>query len=150
MVRIGIGLYGVASCEEDRGRLHNVISLKSTIKQIKEYGPGETVGYGRHGKITKPSRIAVIPIGYADGLRRQLGNGAACFHVNGRPAPIIGNVCMDLCMIDVTDIECREDDTAVLFDENHPIEAISNACGTIPYEIMTGISQRVKRIYVKE
>jgi len=150
MVRIGIGLYGVASCEEDRGRLHNVISLKSTIKQIKEYESGETVGYGRHGKITKPSRIGVIPIGYADGLRRQLGNGAACFWVNGKPAPIIGNVCMDLCMIDVTGIDCKEDDTAILFDENHPIEAISNACNTIPYEIMTGISQRVKRVYVKE
>lgn len=150
MVRIGIGLYGVASCDEDRGRLHNVISLKSTIKQIKEYEVGETVGYGRHGKITKPSRIGVIPIGYADGLRRQLGNGAACFWVNGKPAPIIGNVCMDLCMIDVTGIDCKEDDTAVLFDESHPIEEISKACNTIPYEIMTGISQRVKRVYVKE
>lgn len=150
MVRIGIGLYGVASCDEDRGRLHNVISLKSTIKQIKEYEAGETVGYGRHGKITKPSRIGVIPIGYADGLRRQLGNGAACFWVNGKPAPIIGNVCMDLCMIDVTGIDCKEDDTAVLFDESHPIEEISKACNTIPYEIMTGISQRVKRVYVKE
>lgn len=150
MVRIGIGLYGVASCDEDSGKLHNVISLKSTIKQIKEYEAGETVGYGRHGKITKPSRIGVIPIGYADGLRRQLGNGAACFWVNGKPAPIIGNVCMDLCMIDVTGIDCKEDDTAILFDENHPIEAISNACNTIPYEIMTGISQRVKRVYVKE
>ena len=150
MVRIGIGLYGVASCDEDRGKLHNVISLKSTIKQIKEYDAGETVGYGRHGRITKPSRIGVIPIGYADGLRRQLGNGAACFWVNGKPAPIIGNVCMDLCMIDVTGIECKEDDTAVLFDESHPIEEISKACNTIPYEIMTGISQRVKRVYVKE
>jgi len=150
MVRIGIGLYGVASCDEDRDKLHNVISLKSTIKQIKEYDAGETVGYGRHGKITKPSRIGVIPIGYADGLRRQLGNGAACFWVNGKAAPIIGNICMDLCMIDITGIDCKEDDTAILFDENHPIEAISKACDTIPYEIMTGISQRVKRVYVKE
>ena len=150
MVRLGIGVYGVAVCEEDRGKLHNVMSLKTTIKQIKEYGPGETIGYGRHGKITKPSRIAVIPIGYADGLRRQLGNGKACFWVNGKPAPIIGNICMDLTMIDVTDIDCQEDDTAVLFDDNHPIEIIAEACDTIPYEIMTRISQRVKRIYVKE
>ncbi|MBQ4205814.1 MAG: bifunctional UDP-N-acetylmuramoyl-tripeptide:D-alanyl-D-alanine ligase/alanine racemase, partial [Bacteroidales bacterium] len=104
MVRLGIGVYGVAVVDEDRGKLHNVMSLKSTIKQIKEYGPGETIGYGRHGKITKPSRIAVIPIGYADGLRRQLGNGKACFWVNGKPAPIIGNICMDLTMIDVTGI----------------------------------------------
>ena len=150
MVRLGIGVYGVAVCDEDRGKLHNVMSLKSTIKQIKEYGPGETIGYGRHGKITKPSRIAVIPIGYADGLRRQLGNGKACFWVNGKAAPIIGNICMDLTMIDVTGIDCQEDDTAVLFDDNHPIEIIAEACDTIPYEIMTRISQRVKRIYVKE
>ena len=150
MVRLGIGVYGVAICDEDRGKLHNVMSLKTTIKQIKEYGPGETIGYGRHGKITKPSRIAVIPIGYADGLRRQLGNGKACFWVNGKPAPIIGNICMDLTMIDVTGIDCHEDDTAVLFDDNHPIEIIAEACDTIPYEIMTRISQRVKRIYVKE
>ena len=150
MVRLGIGVYGVAICDEDRGKLHNVMSLKTTIKQIKEYGPGETIGYGRHGKITKPSRIAVIPIGYADGLRRQLGNGNACFWVNGKPAPIIGNICMDLTMIDVTGIDCQEDDTAVLFDDNHPIEIIADACDTIPYEIMTRISQRVKRIYVKE
>ena len=150
MVRLGIGVYGVAICDEDRGKLHNVMSLKTTIKQIKEYGPGETIGYGRHGKITKPSRIAVIPIGYADGLRRQLGNGKACFWVNGKPAPIIGNICMDLTMIDVTGIDCLEDDTAVLFDDNHPIEVIADACDTIPYEIMTRISQRVKRIYVKE
>lgn len=150
MVRLGIGVYGVAVVDEDRGKLHNVMSLKSTIKQIKEYGPGETIGYGRHGKITKPSRIAVIPIGYADGLRRQLGNGKACFWVNGKPAPIIGNICMDLTMIDVTGIDCQEDDTAVLFDDNHPIEIIADACDTIPYEIMTRISQRVKRIYTKE
>jgi alanine racemase len=150
MVRLGIGVYGVPICDEDRGKLHNVMSLKSTIKQIKEYGPGETIGYGRHGKITKLSRIAVIPIGYADGLRRELGNGNACFWVNGKAAPIVGNVCMDLTMIDVTGIDCQEDDTAVLFDDNHPIEIIANACHTIPYEIMTRISQRVKRIYVKE
>ena len=150
MVRLGIGVYGVPVCDEDRGKLHNVMALKSTIKQIKEYGPGETIGYGRHGKITKPSRIAVIPIGYADGLRRELGNGNASFWVNGKAAPIIGNVCMDLTMIDITGIDCQEDDTAVLFDDNHPIEIIANACNTIPYEIMTRISQRVKRIYVKE
>ena len=150
MVRLGIGVYGVAVVDEDRGKLHNVMSLKTTIKQIKKYGPGETIGYGRHGKITEPSRIAVIPIGYADGLRRELSNGNACFWVNGKPAPIIGNICMDLTMIDVTGIDCQEDDTAVLFDDNHPIEIIANACNTIPYEIMTRISQRVKRIYVKE
>lgn len=150
MVRLGIGIYGIAPCKEDKGKLHNVVSLKSTIVNIKEYEEGETVGYGRHGVITRHSRIGIIPIGYADGLRRQLGNGKACFWVNGKPAPIIGNICMDLCMIDVTGIDCKEDDTAILFDENHHVEDIAKACDTIPYEILTGISQRVKRVYYQE
>lgn len=150
MVRLGIGIYGIAPCREDEGKLHNVVSLKSTIVNIKEYEAGETVGYCRRGVIGRHSRIGVIPIGYADGLRRQLGNGKACFWVNGKPAPIIGNICMDLCMIDVTGIDCKEDDTAILFDENHPVEDIAKSCATIPYEILTGISQRVKRVYYQE
>lgn len=150
MVRLGIGIYGIAPCKEDEGKLHNVISLKSTVVQIKEYEAGETIGYSRKGVITKPSRIGVIPIGYADGLKRQLGNGAASFYVNGKAAPIIGNICMDMCMIDLTDIECKENDTAILFDEEHDVKDIAEACNTIPYEILTSISQRVKRIYYQE
>ena len=150
MVRLGIGIYGIAPCKEDEGKLRNVISLKSTVVQIKEYEVGETIGYSRKGVITKPSRIGVIPIGYADGLKRQLGNGGASFYVNGKAAPIIGNICMDMCMIDLTDIECKENDTAILFDENHAVEDIAKACDTIPYEILTSISQRVKRIYYQE
>jgi alanine racemase len=150
MVRLGIGVYGVAPCEEDKGKLKNVISLKTTIVQIKEYEVGETVGYSRRGVIERKSRIGVVPIGYADGLNRRLGNGAACFYVNGKAAPIIGNICMDMCMIDLTGIDCMEDDTAILFNEDYPIERIADACGTIPYEILTSISHRVKRIYFQE
>lgn len=150
MVRLGIGVYGVAPCEEDKGKLKNVISLKTTIVQIKEYEEGETVGYSRRGVIDRKSRIGVVPIGYADGLNRRLGNGAACFYVNGKPAPIIGNICMDMCMIDLTDIDCKEDDTAILFNHDYPVERIADACGTIPYEILTSISHRVKRIYFQE
>lgn len=150
MVRLGIGIYGIAPCEEDKGKLRTVISLKTTIVQIKEYEIGETIGYSRRGKIEKKSRIGVVPIGYADGLKRQLGNGSACFYVNGKAAPIIGNICMDMCMIDLTGIDCQENDTAILFDQDHPIERIAEACDTIPYEILTSISQRVKRIYYQE
>lgn len=150
MVRLGIGIYGVPPCDEDRGKLKNVVSLKTTIVQIKEYECGETVGYSRRGVINRKSKIGVVPIGYADGLKRQLGNGKACFYVNGKAAPIIGNICMDMCMIDLTDIECKENDTAILFDENHSIERIAEACDTIAYEILTSISQRVKRIYYHE
>ena len=148
MVRLGIGLYGISACKEDK--VSTVISLKSTIVQIKEYEIGETVGYSRKAVLSRKSRIGVIPIGYADGLKRQLGNGVGCFYVNGKAAPIIGNICMDMCMIDLTDIECKEEDTAVLFDESHPIEDIAMKCDTIPYEILTSISQRVKRVYYQE
>lgn len=150
MVRLGIGVYGVSPCEEDKGKLKNVVSLKTTIVQIKEYEIGETVGYSRRGVIERKSRVGVVPIGYADGLNRRLGNGAACFYVNGKPAPIIGNICMDMCMIDLTGIDCKENDSAILFNEDYPIDRIADACGTIPYEILTGISHRVKRIYYQE
>lgn len=150
MVRLGIGVYGIAPCEEDKGKLKNVISLKTTIVQIKEYEVGETIGYSRKGVIERKSKIGVVPIGYADGLKRQLGNGNACFYVNGKAAPIIGNICMDMCMIDLTGIECKEDDIAILFNEDYPVERLAEACNTIPYEILTSISQRVKRIYYQE
>ena len=150
MVRLGIGIYGIAPCKEDKGKLKNVVSLKTTIVQIKEYEAGETIGCSRKGVITKHSRIGVVPIGYADGLKRQLGNGAASFYVNGKAAPIVGNICMDMCMIDLTDIECKENDIAILFDEHHSVERIAEVCDTIPYEILTSISQRVKRIYYQE
>lgn len=150
MVRLGIGVYGIPPCEDDRGKLKTVVSLKTTIVQIKEYEVGETIGYSRRGVIERKSKIGVVPIGYADGLKRQLGNGAISFYVNGKAAPIIGNICMDMCMIDLTGIDCKENDTAILFDENYSVERIAEVCNTIPYEILTSISQRVKRIYFQE
>jgi len=147
MARLGIGLYGVSCCGND---LKNISTLKTIISQIKKVEPGETVGYSRKGKVTRPSKIAVIPIGYADGLRRSLGNlnGRVC--LNGHFAPIIGNICMDMCMIDISGIEACVGDEVEIFGEHISITELAGKCGTIPYEILTGISQRVKRIYLQE
>lgn len=145
MVRLGIGLYGINP--SDNSMIHNVSTLKTTILQIEEVSAGETVGYSRNGKLTRDSRIAAIPIGYADGLDRRLGNGHGHCVVNGRRAPYLGNICMDVCMIDVTDIACREGDKAVIFGKDLPITELSNILDTIPYEVLTGISERVKRVY---
>lgn len=145
MVRLGLGLYGIDPI--DNRVLHNVATLKSTILQIHDVQPGTTVGYSRRGKIERPSRIAAVPIGYADGLNRHLGNGNAYCLVNGQRAPYTGNICMDVCMIDVTDIDCREGDTVEIFGDHLPVSTLSDILGTIPYEILTNISERVKRVY---
>ncbi|KAA6349186.1 Alanine racemase 1 [termite gut metagenome] len=145
MVRLGIGLYGVNPI--DNSVIHNVSTLKTTILQIRDVPANETVGYSRKGKLTRLSRIAVLPIGYADGLNRHLGNGNGYCVVNGKHAPYIGNICMDVCMIDVTDIDCKEGDKAVIFGNNLPVTVLSDTLKTIPYEILTSISERVKRIY---
>ena len=125
-------------------------SLKTTILQIKELSSAETVGYGRKGVLNKKSRIAAVPIGYADGLNRHLGNGVGEMWINGAKAPIIGNVCMDVTLIDVTDIDCQEGDTVEVFGENIRVEEIAEKLETIPYEILTSVSARVKRIYFRE
>ncbi len=148
-VRLGIGLYGVAPHQSVKG-LKVVSSLKTTILQIKELSSAETVGYGRKGVLNKKSRIAAVPIGYADGLNRHLGNGVGEMWINGAKAPIIGNVCMDVTLIDVTDIDCQEGDTVEVFGENIRVEEIAEKLGTIPYEILTSVSARVKRIYFRE
>lgn len=148
-VRLGIGLYGVAPHKSVKG-LKVVSSLKTTILQIKELSSAETVGYGRKGVLKKKSRIAAVPIGYADGLNRHLGNGVGEVWINGAKAPIIGNVCMDVTMIDVTDIECCEGDIVEVFGENIKVEEIAEKLGTIPYEVLTSISSRVKRVYFRE
>jgi len=145
MVRLGLGLYGVDPVTN--GILHNVSSLKTTILQIRDVAADRTVGYSRRGKLTRDSRIAAIPIGYADGLNRHLGNGRCYCLVNGRKAPYVGNICMDVCMIDVTDIPCRPGDSVEIFGDNLPVTVLSDALGTIPYEVLTGVSERVKRVY---
>ncbi len=148
MVRLGLGLYGINPLGQEI--LTNVSTLKTTILQIHDVPKEETVGYSRRGHLTRDSRIAVLPIGYADGLDRHLGNGHAYCLVNGQRAPYIGNICMDVCMIDVTDIPCREGDTAVIFGRELPPTVLSDVIGTIPYEILTSVSGRVKKVYFKK
>ena len=118
--------------------------------QLRDVPAEETVGYSRKGHLTRPSRIAAIPIGYADGLNRHLGNGNCYCLVNGKPAPYVGNICMDVCMIDVTDIPCKEGDSVEIFGDNLPITVLSNALDTIPYEVLSTVSPRVKRVYFQD
>lgn len=148
MARLGIGLYGV-SASGLKG-LKNVCTLKTTILQIKQVSSNETVGYGRKEKLERDTQIATIRFGYADGLDRQFGNRKGRVLINGHYAPIVGNVCMDLCMVDVTDIPAREGDTVVIFGEGLSVVDLAESIGTIPYEILTSISPRVKRVYIKE
>ncbi|MCR5039264.1 MAG: bifunctional UDP-N-acetylmuramoyl-tripeptide:D-alanyl-D-alanine ligase/alanine racemase [Bacteroidales bacterium] len=150
MVRLGIGLYGIPTCEVDKGVLQPVVSLKTTINQIKFIPKGDSIGYNRHGHAERDMRIGIVPIGYADGLSRLLGNGNGVFYVHGNPVKVIGDICMDMCMLDLTDVAASEGDTVVIFDAEHDIADIAKACQTIPYEIMTRVSQRVKRVYYQE
>ena len=148
MVRLGLGLYGINPITN--AVMHNVCTLKTTILQIHDVPADETVGYSRKGHLTRPSRIAAIPIGYADGLNRHLGNGHCYCLVSGKKAPYVGNICMDVCMIDVTDIDCKEGDKVEIFGDNLPVTVLSDALDTIPYEVLTSVSNRVKRIYYQD
>lgn len=148
MVRLGIGLYGIDPFTNQM--LHNVTTLKTTILQIHDVPADETVGYSRKGVLNRNSRIAALPIGYADGLNRHLGNGKGYCLVNGQKAPYVGNICMDVCMIDVTDIDCKEGDKAIIFGDELPVTVLSDILDTIPYEILTSVSERVKRVYYQD
>jgi Alr-MurF fusion protein len=151
MVRLGIGLYGVDSTAEKQLNLLPVATLRSTIAQIRKVKKSESVGYSRKGVMQKDSVVATIRIGYADGYNRKLGNGVGKVWVNGVLAPVIGNVCMDMTMIDISDINTvTEGDRVEIFGEHISIQAVAEWCETIPYEIMTSISQRVKRVYYDE
>ena len=151
MVRLGIGLYGVDSIGESKLNLQPVATLKSTIAQIRNVQASESVGYSRKGRVEKDSVIATIRIGYADGFSRKLGNKGGQVFVNGKMAPVIGNVCMDMTMIDITGIDdVVEGNVVEVFGIHLPIQQVAKWCETIPYEIMTGISQRVKREYFEE
>jgi alanine racemase len=151
MVRLGIGMYGIDMAHTNSLNLQSVATLKSTIAQIKHLNAGDSVSYNRKGIVTRDSVIATIRIGYADGYIRQLGNGVGKMSFNGQLAPVIGTICMDMTMIDVTDIaEVKEGDEVIIFGNELPIERIAEWANTIPYEIMTGISQRVKRVYFEE
>lgn len=150
MVRLGIGLYGIAPDEQEQRQLECIGTLKTTITQIKNIPAGETIGYSRKGVAKRAIQTATVAIGYADGLSRKLSNGVGRMWVNGYPAPIVGNVCMDMCMIDITDISAKEGDEVIVFGPAYPITKIAKDIGTIPYEVLTNISQRVKRVYFQE
>jgi Alr-MurF fusion protein len=150
MVRLGIGMYGISYQNEHQKNLKNVSTLKTIISQIKHLKKGDVVGYTAKNKVEKDSTIATIPIGYAHGLSRKLGNGNAHVLVNGKKAKYIGNICMDLCMIDISDIKANEGDEVIIFGENISVQELAKLQGTISYEILSGISQRVKRTFLKE
>jgi alanine racemase len=150
LVRLGIGLYGIGISQEEQHHLLNVNALKTTISQVKHLKAGDTVGYNRRGRITEPTTIATVPIGYADGLNRRLGNGAGHLYIQGKPAPIVGSVCMDMCMINVTGMNVKEGDEVIVFDSFETLKKIADTLGTITYEVLTSVSARVKRVYLQE
>nr|WP_320117170.1 bifunctional UDP-N-acetylmuramoyl-tripeptide:D-alanyl-D-alanine ligase/alanine racemase [uncultured Marinifilum sp.] len=148
MVRLGIGLYGVSSANQEK--LMNVSTLKTTISQIKIIAKENTVGYGRMGILNADTRIGIIPIGYADGFNRKLSKGVGKVLVNGKICPIVGNICMDMSMIDLTNIKANEGDSVIIFGDDYPVSELAAQLHTIPYEILTTISRRVKRVYLQE
>lgn len=150
MVRLGIGLYGISNDYEEQKELENVGTLKSIISQIRTIEKGESVGYGRRFIAEKETIIATIPIGYADGIRRSWGHGVGYVVINNKQAKIIGSICMDMLMVDVTNIDCKEGQTVIVFGENPTVNFMAKQLNTIPYEILTSISQRVKRVFFRE
>lgn len=148
MVRLGIGLYGVNPI--DNKTINNVATLTATILQIRDVKAGESIGYSGKGALARPGRIAAISIGYADGLNRRLGCGNACCLVGGRPAAYVGSICMDVALIDVTGIPCKEGDKAEIFGANLPVSVLSGKLQTIPYEILASVSDRVRRVYYQD
>lgn len=149
MVRCGIGLYGFGNSSKEDQKLKPIAALKSVISQIHTIEKGETVGYNRSFKSGDLEKIATIPIGHADGISRQFGNGKGFVFINNRKAAIIGNVCMDMIMVNVTNIDCKEGDEVVLFDETNNASFFAKTVQTISYEVLTSVSQRVKRVFYR-
>lgn len=150
MIRLGIGLYGYSTHPEAQQNLQITSRLKTIISQIKHLNPGDTVGYDRAGVISASSRIAVLPVGYADGFSRRLGNGVGEVSIAGYRAKTVGNICMDMCMVDVSEIPCHEGDSVEVFGEDISLPELAEKMETIPYEVVAGISRRVKRVYIQE
>jgi len=148
MVRLGIGMHGFSSINNPA--FMPTVQLKTIVSQIKNIAQGETVGYGRKGLAHKNLKIATVPIGYADGYMRRLGNGAGAMLINGKLAPTIGNICMDMAMLDITDLEVEEGDEVIVFGDGYPIAELAKAAGTIAYEVLTNMSSRIKRVYYQE
>ena len=147
MVRLGIGIYGISALPEKK--LAPVASFKCKVLQVKTLGPQDTIGYGRWGHAKEGTVIATIPVGYADGLDRHLGRGNASFSVNGHRAPTIGNICMDMCMLDVTGIPCAVGDTVTIFGEDPTASELAGILGTIPYEILVSVPRRIHRLVIR-
>jgi alanine racemase len=147
MCRIGIGMYGISFAGTP---LRNVCTLRTTILSIKTVPAGETIGYGRHTTLTEARTIAVIPIGYADGFDRRLSNHAGEVIVRGQKCPVVGNICMDQAMIDITGTDAQVGDNVEIFGDKQPLQHIADQLGTIPYEILTSVSRRVQRVYFYE
>jgi alanine racemase len=150
MVRLGIGLYGISNDEEEQKQLETVGTLKSIISQIRTIQKGESVGYGRRFIAQDETKIATIPIGYADGISRHLGNGVGYVMVKNKRALIVGSVCMDMLMVNVTSIDCKEGNEVVIFGNEPTVNHIAKLLETIPYEVLTSISHRVKRVFYRE
>ena len=152
MVRLGIGLYGIATMHDgSMDALEQVSSFKSVIISIRDWPAGTTVGYNRRGLLKRDSRIATVPVGYADGIDRHLGNGGLKVSVNGHRCPTVGNICMDVMMIDVTDVpNVSIGDSVEIFGRNVPADDVAESLSTITYEVLTSVSTRVKRIYYRE
>lgn len=150
MVRVGIGLYGFDAALKNNRGLQPVARLKTTVTQIRQVKANESVGYSRRGVMPQDGSIATVKIGYADGYSRMFGNGVGRMLVNGTAVPTIGSICMDMCMLDVTRLDVKTGDEVVVFDDVLTIEMLAEQIQTIPYEILTNISQRVKRVYFYE
>ena len=150
MVRLGIGMYGIGINENEQNRLENVGTLKTRISQIKHLKKDQTVGYNRNGKVESDTKIATIPIGYADGFSRLLGNGNHGVFINGCFCKTIGNICMDMSIIDVSNVSCQEGDEVIIFENTQQINDLAKALHSISYEVLTNVSSRVKRIYIQE
>jgi alanine racemase len=150
MVRLGISLYGISENKIEKKSLENVLTLKTYISQIKDIKKNETIGYGRKGKLKSNGRIATLALGYADGYARSLGMGKGMFEINGYLCPTVGAICMDMCMVDISHLPLvKEGDEAIAFGGKIQLTDLAHQAKTIPYELMTNISERVKRVYVK-
>jgi alanine racemase len=151
MVRLGISLYGITGNPDVKQRLENVLTLKTSISQIKNIALDETIGYGRRGKLNGKGRIATLAIGYADGYSRNLGMGKGSFEIKGHLCPTVGSICMDMCMVDISEFpDISLEDTAIAFGGKIQLYELAKLAETIPYELMTNISERVKRVYVTQ
>jgi alanine racemase len=151
MVRLGIGLYGIdAAVPAGSGALQPIATLKTSVSQVRKVAANDTIGYSRNGKLAHNGKVATVRIGYADGYLRAFGNGIGKMLIKGKPVPTIGNISMDMTMLDVSSVDVREGDDVIVFNDHLTIEELAREIGTIPYEILTNISQRVKRVYFYE